>query len=104
MTFCQDRGDLGGGEAEAGRKRKVEQEFKRRGGAVRSVRIASTHVPRVMADDADAGLHRPNTERPVRSEARQKWSPRRLGIVEQRRDRWWAPRNSHRRCQSSRNE
>jgi hypothetical protein len=41
MTFRQDRGDLGGGKAEAGRKRQVEQEFKRRGGAVRLVRIAS---------------------------------------------------------------
>ena len=45
MTFCQDRGDLGGGKAEAGRKRQVEEEFKRRCNAVRLVRIATTHAP-----------------------------------------------------------
>jgi hypothetical protein len=47
-------------------------------------RIASTHAPRVMAEDADAGLHHPNTERPVRSEARRSSPRRRHALVEPR--------------------
>jgi hypothetical protein len=47
------------GQAEAGCKRQVEQQFERRCGAVRLMRIASSHPPRVVRDDADAGLHRP---------------------------------------------
>jgi NAD(P)-dependent dehydrogenase (short-subunit alcohol dehydrogenase family) len=45
------------------------------------------HAPRVMANDTDVGGHRPNTERPVRSEARRSSSRRRHGLVEPRRDR-----------------
>ena len=76
VAVCQPRGGLGGGEAEAGCKRQIEQEFKWRGDAVRLMRIASTHAPRVVATDADAGLHRTNTERPVRSETRRNPGPR----------------------------
>ena len=62
VALCQHRGDPGGRKAEAGRKRQVEEKFERRCGAVR---LVPTDGPRVMAPDANAGLHRPNTERSI---------------------------------------
>src|SRR5260221_8651596 len=54
MTLCEDGGDLGGGKTEAGRKRQVEQQFKRRGGAVHLVRIASDQALRVDHESASS--------------------------------------------------